>query len=85
MRKYNISFKEGDERRKIFSLLGGNQSSRRESERGEGERETVRQRQRELERQRYKEAQRAMEITRGGRVSFYIWEDTGTLSQTKYL
>lgn len=36
MRKYNISFKEGDERRKTFSLLGGNQSSRRESERGEG-------------------------------------------------
>lgn len=35
MRKYNISFKEGDERRKTF-LLGGNQSSRRESERGEG-------------------------------------------------
>lgn len=51
----------------------------------EGERQTDRWRQRELERQRHKEAQRATEVKRGGRVLFYIWEDTETLSQTKYL
>lgn len=86
MRKYNISFKEGDERRRKNLLVRRKpEQQKRKSEGKEGERETVRQRQRELERQRHKEAQRATEIKRGGRVPFYVWEDTGTLSQTKYL
>lgn len=56
MRTYNISFKEGDERRKTF-LLGGNQSGRRESERGRGERDS----QTETERARETEVQRGTE------------------------
>lgn len=77
MRKYNISFKEGDKRNKNLLLVRRKpeqQKRKSEGERGERDSQTETERARETEPWGSREE-----------VPFYIWEDTGTLSQTKDL